>query len=133
MTLVDGTVLDNVYVQEVSAYLSRWGDDPSRPSVSAADVASIEESPVSLPVRWADKLYDAGESGMGYLRFVVKLRDGRDIPFLTGNAVDFLDWPGGVGPMDVVDVVPHKGEPDSVTRSGARYAWCLFSGSAGVP
>ncbi len=132
VTLVDGTVLDNVYVQEVGAYLRNWGDDPSRPFVSAAELALIEESPIRLPAGLAEKVYNAGESGMGYVKFVVKLRDGRDIPFLTGNAVDFLNWPEGVGPGDAVDVVTHDGRSESADRHGLTYLWCLFRASEGV-
>jgi hypothetical protein len=60
-----------------------------------------------LPARFANILYEAGESGMGYCAFSVELRDHRRLYFVTGNAVDFLNWPEGVLPDDVIGVTPH--------------------------
>ena len=127
VTLVDGRTVDRVYVQEVGEYLRGWGDDPRRSFLSIADVASIEESPSRLPAEYADRLYSAGESGMGYAAFLVDLADGRRMSFGTGNAVDFLDWPADVSPSDVVGVEPHAGRDVPERLTGAAYSWCLYS------
>ena len=51
---------------------------------------------------------------MGYTVFTVVFKTA--IPFLrrrktylTGNAVDFIEYPLGAGPEDVVSVLPHVG------------------------
>lgn len=84
-----------------------------------------------LPARFANKIYDAHESGMGYFIFTLVMKDGRRLPFLTGNAVDFPNWPAGVSPADVVGVEPHAGREelacaDSATARVAESHWCLF-------
>jgi hypothetical protein len=67
--LRDGTALDTVYIEPEKPYLKYWGvypeDDEGKESVLIDDVVHIEESPVRLPVRWANVLYAGGESGMG--------------------------------------------------------------------
>lgn len=130
VVLTSGEVLPRVYVSEESAYLHRWGEDSGRAMIALADVASIIESPQRLPARLADEIYAAGESGMGYAIFTVLLRDGRSIPFLTGDAVDFPDWPDDVDPRDAVAVEPHAGREFFVEpghgRRDAPYSWCLY-------
>ena len=136
VTLRDGRVLDRVYVVEADEYFRLWGvwpeNDRAKRSLALDDVAHIESSPVRLPACCADKVYVAGESGMGYMVFVVVLNDGRHLPFLTGNAVDFPALPEGVGTSDVADVLPHEGRErlTDATRAdqrGAAYYWCLYS------
>lgn len=131
VTLRSGEVLPRVYVAEEAAYLGFWGDDPSRPMVDLAEVEIITESPERLPAELADEVYAVGESGMGYVVFTVRLRDGREVPFSTGNAVDFLDWPTNVSALDAVAVMPNTGreffiERDGGGRRGADYLWCLY-------
>jgi hypothetical protein len=94
------------------------------------DLAAIEDSPVRLPARFANEIYAAHESGMGYFIFTLVLKNGRRLPFLTGNAVDFPDWPEGVSSGEVVGVEPHVGRDElssmgAPTRS-AEYLWCLY-------
>jgi hypothetical protein len=108
-----------------------WGRTVDQVSIS--DVTLIEESPARLAPHLADKLYRAGESGMGYTLFVARLRDGTQLPFVTGNAIDFPNWPPNVDPRDVVDVEPHAGRSEFRHRapgpyeSSVEYAWCLYS------
>jgi hypothetical protein len=126
-------VLSRVYVVEESAFLAMWGNDPNRPLLDVTEVASIEDSPVRLPAALANLVYGAGESGMGYNIFTVHLRDGRTVPFLTGNAVDFPDWPPGIEPAEAVSVEPHVGRDQfREGRSGGSpgYVWCLYSARA---
>lgn len=125
-----GEVLDRVYVVPRSQFTKVWGN--TRSSVEASEIAHLEESPFRLPVELANQLYAAGESGMGYVLFVATLTDGRTLPFVTGNAVDFPNWPPAVSPADVRSVRPHAGRdvfrsrrPGPYERS-ARYEWCVF-------
>ncbi len=134
--LASGEVRDFVYVVDAARYIRVWGvwpeDDTAKASVTVADVVEVEESPHRLPVELADKLYEAGESGMGYTAFTVVLRDGRRLPYVTGNAVDFPWLPAGVTSEDIVDVLPHEGRdafkdrPIRPEDGTAPYAWCLY-------
>ncbi len=132
----DGRLLERVYVVEATAYKNGWGvwpwDDKGKTWVRIEDVASISESPHRLPAKLANRLYEAGESGMGYTIFTVVLNDGRRLPYVTGNAVDFPNWPPGVTAAMVRDVKPHAGRehfrdrPPAEFEASAPYAWCLF-------
>jgi hypothetical protein len=136
--LASDDVIDRVYIVESYGYSRVWGIDPSldkgKRSVAIEDVVTIQSSPRRLPASLANKLYAAGESGMGYTLFVVVMRDGSRLPFVCGNAVDFPNWPDGIDPREAVDVLPHAGRdifrdraPDP-TESSAEYAWCLYGG-----
>jgi hypothetical protein len=136
VALASGEIIDRVYVVEEQSYLRAWGvepsEDPAKRSVPIEQVVKIDSSPSRLPADLANELYHAGESGMGYVLFVVVFRDGSRLPFVTGNAVDFPQWPAGVDPRDAVSVLPHEGRavfrdraPTRTERS-AEYAWCLY-------
>ena len=130
--LMDGRVLDRVYVQEAYTWKQTWGvwpeDDRGKAAISIEEVASISDSPARLPAALATRLLDAGESGMGYTKFTLVLRDGRRINAMTGNAVDFPALPLGVSAADVVEVVPqvHDGEPVPASPEPS-YLWCLYT------
>jgi len=95
----------------------------------------IDESPLRLPARFANTVYAAGESDMGYVIFIVVLADGRRLPFVTGNRIDFPALPEGVGSADVVDAIPREGgsifkyRPPRPDESSVDYHWCLFTAS----
>jgi hypothetical protein len=135
VTKTDGTLQDRVYFVSEIPWITLWGlypnRDPGKQEVLISDVASVAESPSRLPAEFATQLYRAGESGMGYMIFTVVFK--RIIPFLhqrrvyaTGNAVDFIDYPWGKGPKDVVEVLPHAGRR-SRFKHGPNYYWCLYS------
>jgi hypothetical protein len=136
VAMKDGELLDRVYLTEAEPWLDIWGidpdDDPGKASVKIEDIRHIEASPHRLPAGLANKLYDAGESGMGYCVFTVVLRDGRQLPYVTGNAVDFPSLPKGVTSSDVADVLPHTADGRFRDRDAradettAPYHWCLF-------
>ena len=130
--LIDGRVLDRVYVQEAYTWKQSWGvwpeDDGGKAAISIDEVASISDSPARLPPGLATRLLEAGETGMGYTKFTLVLRGGRRINAVTGNAVDFPALPPGVSATEVVEVVPHvhdgEAAPDSLEPS---YFWCLYT------
>jgi hypothetical protein len=130
VTLDDGRIVDCVYIVEAGAYLVKWGvwpeDDPGKRSVPIERVVTIEESPHRLPASLANRLYEAGESGMGYSLFTVEFRDGTEQAYVTGSAVDFIDPPPGLRASDAVRVLPHKGR-DRGPREGPDYTWCLYA------
>jgi hypothetical protein len=126
----DGSVLLCVYVVLEGPYIRHWGvypqQDRGKSYISIADVDALAESPKRLPARLANKLYEAGESGMGYTIFTVVFADGSRQAYGTGNAVDFIRYPEGKGQGDVLDVLPHEGR-NAEPASCPEYYWCLFS------
>jgi hypothetical protein len=134
VVLKDGSSLDRVYIVDAQPWFEQWGvwpeQDSAKFSLSIRDVARILDSPSRLPARFANQIYEAGESGMGYTIFTVKFRDGTSTAVGTGNAVDFIEYPDGQSPQTVVAVLPHVGRDDPKLRSGPDYRWCLFEGFA---
>jgi hypothetical protein len=126
----DGTALVSVYVVPEGPYIKHWGiyptQDRGKSHISVADVDALAESPRRLPAQFANKLYENGESGMGYTIFTVVFADGSRQAYSCGNAVDFVRYPEGKGPDDVVDVLPHEGRNAEPVRC-PEYYWCLFS------
>lgn len=139
VVLDDGSRLPRVYVVEAQAYKRNWcvwpWDDPAKVWIPIERVKQIQDSPERLPPKYATVLYHAGESGMGYVVFTVVLRDGRRLPYITGNAVDFPCWPPGVSPAMITDVIPHEGRehfrtphvPTPPEKQSAEYVWCLYA------
>ena len=126
----DGAVLECVYVVPEGPYIRHWGiyaqQDRGKRHISIVDVDALAESQSRLPAHFANKLYKSGESGMGYTIFTVVFADGSRQAYGGGNAVDFIRYPEGKGPSDVVDVLPHEGRNvEPISRP--EYYWCLFS------
>ena len=73
VTLEDGRIFDTVYIQPEMPYLRSWGvypeDDRGKRFVKIEDVVKVEDSATRLPARFANQIYDHGESGMGYTIF----------------------------------------------------------------
>jgi hypothetical protein len=134
VTLRDGRKIDCVYVLPFDAYIRAWGATPEQDQAKASllidDVVAITESPSRLPARLADRIYRAGETGMGYCTFSLKFRDGSEQRYTTGNAVDFVAMPQGQAPNDVVDVVTHNAPWSTDDWTTLQYHWCLFEGVA---
>ena len=89
---------------------------------------SIEESNRRMPAALASKLYAAGESGMGYEIFKMRMRSGEEFVFVTGNVVDFPDLPEEFSSADIVNVYPHEGREESKKgyRGDATFTWCFY-------
>jgi hypothetical protein len=132
--LKDGRRLSHVYVVPEDRYIQVWGvwpeDDEGKRSVQIEEVVEICESADRLPAKLAAKLYAAGESGMGYCIFTVVFDDGSRLPFVSGNAIDFIEYPQGKGPANVVDVIPHEGRNEPDLRKAPDYYWCLYAAGA---
>ena len=129
VTLADRSQMDLVYVVEFAQYIKNWGvrpeHDPGKRSLPIKEVIAAVDSPSRLPAKFANELYRAGESGMGYCVFTIVFRDGRREKVVTGNAVDFVSYPAGLGPADVIGVEPHT-QPWSDATPGPGYVWCLY-------
>jgi hypothetical protein len=131
VTLRDGRIFDTVYIEPEMPYLRWWGvypeDDRGKRFVKIDDVVKVEDSPTRLPARFANQIYDHGESGMGYTIFTIVFSDGERQACTTGNAVDFIRYPIGKGPNDVSSVLPHEGR--NAQQIGVPdWYWCLYSG-----
>ena len=121
---------DFVYVQEAETWSRVWLWDRRIPegALTVDSVLSISESPRRLPVELANRLYAEGETGMGYYAFALVLRSGREVPCLTGNAVDFMDLPADLDPRDVVDVrIGTRYLDESESGCGGVGKWCFYA------
>jgi hypothetical protein len=129
VTLKNGDTLDNVYVQEEQSYLATWGVMPDKDRgkryLLIEDIVEIKESPYRLPPDLANKIYRAGESGMGYCLYKLVLDNGETIDVCTGNAVDFVPLPTGLTTKNIKDVLPHQASRKDFVNA-PEYYWCLF-------
>lgn len=128
--LKDGSMLSNVYLVEATSYLQTWGvipdADKGKQSVRIEDVVAIYESPNRLPAHLANKIYEGGESGMGYCIFKIVYDNHSTLDILTGNAVDFVPSATGLSTKNIKDVLPHQGSREKYAR-GLIYHWCLYN------
>jgi hypothetical protein len=131
VTLSDRRIFDTVYIEPEMPYLRSWGvypeDDRGKRFIKIEDVVNVKDSPTRLPARFANQIYDHGESGMGYTIFTVVFSDGQRQAYGTGNAVDFIRYPDGKGPSNVSSVLPHEGRNAQPVGAPDWY-WCLYSG-----
>jgi hypothetical protein len=108
-----------------------WGvypeDDKGKYELKIEEIKMLIESPTRLPAKFANKLYKSAESGMGYTIFTVNFNDGTRLPIITGNAIDFIEYPDGKGPKDVKSISCHEGRNNN-PRNGPKYYWCIYSG-----
>lgn len=132
VVLKDGSSMDRVYVVDAEPWFEQWGvwpeEDSAKFSLDIRSVVQIADSPSRLPAKFANQIYEAGESGMGYTIFTVQFRDGTSKVVGTGNAIDFIEYPDGQSPQTVVGVLPHVGRDDPKMHSGPDYRWCLYGG-----
>ena len=130
-TLHNGVTHPCVYFADASEYIKFWGvwpdDDSGKGEIKIEDVATISVSPSRLPLSFAERLYRAGESGMGYTIFELLYTDGSKSAHLAGNAIDFVELPSGKQSADIVNVLPHAGRDSKTHLKMPDYAWCLFN------
>jgi hypothetical protein len=123
-----------VYLCEAISWFASWGvwpeNDRGKRSINVEDVADLQESVFRLPAKFANRIYRAGESGMGYTIFVIEFGDGTRAAYGTGNAVDFITYPTGQSAATITNVIPHEGRMEQ-KLSTPDYAWCLFERADG--
>jgi hypothetical protein len=106
-------------MQMWEAYLQA---DGAKRLIRMEDVAEVRDSPTRLAARFANELYQQGESGMGYTVFTIVFSDGARQACVTSNSVDFIQYPPGKGSLDVVAVIPHDGRKDeSLVKAPPSY------------
>lgn len=129
--LKSGEAFDAVYIVAEKPYMKHWGvypeNDHGKRWIKMEDIAEVGESPIRLPAQFANEIYRNGESGMGYTIFTIVFADGSRQAYGMGNAVDFIRYPNGKGPKDIVAVIPHEGRNDPTRVDGAEYYWCLYA------
>ena len=130
-TLTNGDVLDTVYLMPEMPVMKLWEaylqTDGAKRLIPMKNVAEVRDSPRRLPARFANELYQQGESGMGYTIFTVVFSDGSRQACVTSTGVDFIQYPPDKGPLDVTAVFPHEGRrDDSLVKAPASY-WCIYA------
>jgi hypothetical protein len=134
VTLTGGEVRDTVYFMPEKPVMKMWGvyleGAGAKRLIRVEDVAEVRDSPTRLPARFANELYLQGESGMGYTIFTVVFSDGARQAYVTGDGVDFIDYPPGKGPLDVAAVISSEGrKAESLLQAPDSY-WCIFAEEA---
>jgi hypothetical protein len=119
LVLDDGHVVPRVICRENA----RWSDKGEW--INPERIIEVRPSSRRLPAALAKKLYSAGESGMGYLIYLLELRSGETLACCSGGIVDFPDLPEGIRTNDIVDVHPHESR-DRTIHNDADFAWCDF-------
>ena len=111
--------------------MKMWGaymqTEGAKRLIRVEDVAQVRDSPKRIPARFANELYQHGESGMGYTIFTVVFSDGTRQGCVTGNGVDFIQYPTGKGPLDVTAVIPHEGKRDNSLFTAPSSYWCIYT------
>jgi hypothetical protein len=129
----DGRVFDRVYVQPREPYLTYWGilpfDDRHKGWIAISEVVDLEESPLRLPPQLAERVYEKGETGMGYTSFRMDFRNGNHRAVTTGGTVDFIPLREGETGADVVRVHTGIGRLEN-TDLAPRYYWSIYEGVA---
>lgn len=133
VSMKGGREFPHVYFAEAKSWLASWAPLPNielgSHHLDVRDVAKLRECPDRLPSAFADRLYEAGESGMGYTIFTLCFADGSRAVYSSGNVVDFVIYPEGKSAADVIDVIPHEGREDSNMRLAPEHHWCIFERS----
>ncbi len=118
ITLTSGEVLDTVYFMPERPIRKLWEaylqSDGAKRLIRLEDVAEVRDSPTRLPARFANELYQHGETGMGYTIFTVVFSDGTRQACVTSSSVDFIQYPHGKSLLDVTAVVPNEGREDKL-------------------
>lgn len=127
--------MDEVYVMNAQECINGWGlwpdHDQAKREIDLSRVVEIGESPNRLPPRIANKVYRAGESGMGYCVFTLRFKDGTRQEVGSGGAVDFVRLPTGKRMTDIAGVLPHMGgSHEAIFSASLDYHWCLFGEGA---
>jgi hypothetical protein len=129
VTLSSGETIDCVYLAGADSYIRTWGvwpdEDSGKRAIQIEDARAIHPSGKRLPYRFAQQMYAAGESGMGYCAFTLRFSDGLQQAYCTGNLVDFVPLPTGKSTSDIAELHPHQGRGEHALK-GFDYFWCLF-------
>jgi hypothetical protein len=116
--LDDRQVHKCAYLMSVTAATRCWwlkADDSHQ--IDVRNIVTVEKSPYRLPEHLARKIF--GESSMGSLRGIFEFKDGRVLPFLTTESLEFLMIPEGYSIEDITSIRLHEkfGDQADLVRS----------------
>lgn len=128
--LTDGTVSECVYF--ITADTARRLFGPAgieavsgRHRIAVEEVSNVFVSPARLPAKFANQIYQAGETHYGCFTFTLVFSRWRREEYSVGGFIDFLPFPPGRGPSDVKEVFHHT---RSIRASRVpEYRWCVYS------
>lgn len=130
VTLASGEFLDFVYIVESKGFLYCWSvlpeEDPGKKSIYLNDVKEIHPSPNRIPALLAADLYEAGETGMGFIVFEMEFSDGEKLSAISGNAVDFVNLPDSRSVSDIVKVRKIEDRDYKSFLQPPEIHFCLF-------
>jgi len=129
--LNDGTVLECVYFVSADTAKRLFGPAgieavSERLRIPVEQVANVGVSPARLPARFANQIYQAGETHYGCYMFTLVFSRWRREKYSQGGFIDFLSFPRGRRPCDVKEVLLRTG-PIRASRV-MEYRWCVYSG-----
>jgi hypothetical protein len=119
LVLTDGRVVPRAICRENP----RWSDKGDW--INPERIVEIRPSTRRLPAPLAEKLYRAGESGMGYLIYVLELQSGETLACFSAGIVDFPGIPVGIRTEDMREVYPHQGRAMTI-HNDPTFEWCDF-------
>jgi len=103
-------------------------DGELRSYVRIDQIERVEKSPLRLPPRLAKKLYDAGETGMGYFIFALVFHNGQKQEYIImDRRIDFPELPPGVTMDMVQDVLPLGRKDLKGMLDQPKYCHCYFT------
>jgi hypothetical protein len=128
--LNDRQVHPCTYLMTLKAATRCWWlkvDDSQK--IDVRNIVTVENSPYRLPEYLARNIF--GESRMGSLNGIFKFKDGRALPFLTVESLEFPMLPEGYSIADITNIKLHEdfGDKKDLVRS-KPYVVAVFRDSS---
>ncbi len=127
--LKDSMKYENVLFTDSHSFGKVWKIWPSinveGKEINVSDIVDLKESKSRLPAVFAHKLYQAGETRMGFIDFTVEFKDGTNQAYCSPGIIDFINYPSGKSNNDIMRVLPHKGIRKN-QMDEPEFFWCLF-------
>ena len=128
VTLNDGRVQQCTYLMSVLAAKRWWWiKTDSKHQIQVQNIVSISPSPYRLQESLANKILEAGETGMGYTSGVFQFKNGKTLPWVTTESMEFMDLPDEYSIHDIIDIKLHiKNEEGKELIRPKSYVVALF-------
>ena len=119
--LKNGKIVDCVY------FVNNPRLKGSYPMINIEDIADIKESPYRLPAKFANEIYERGETSMCCIQFYIVVGDHKAFSYRSGGYVDFIDLPEGYKMKDIFQVNQRFSftKFDTKERRVKDFTWCL--------